>query len=66
MSEKKKTHYPVLIYNDVFCITACGRPWYRPRKKIKPDEVDCLGCERTTIFKAKVNNAKNRNKALYD
>ena len=46
-----KTHYPVLIYNDVCCRTACGRTWYRPRKKIKPDEVDCEGCRITTIFK---------------
>ena len=44
-------HYPVLIYNDVCCQTACGYLWYRPRKKIKGSEVECKNCKKTNIFK---------------
>ena len=51
MAKKKKIHYPVLIYNDVCCSTACGRLWYRQRKKIKPSEVDCEACRNTHLFK---------------
>ena len=47
----KKVHYPVLIYNDCCCGTACGICWYRPRKEIKRDEVECKACKRTDIFK---------------
>lgn len=44
-------HYPVLIFNDVCCQTACGLTWYRPRKKIKADEVQCKSCKKTKIWK---------------
>ena len=47
----KKIHYPLLIYNDVCCRTACGMLWYRPKKTIKQDEVECKLCQRTEIFK---------------
>ncbi len=50
----KKIHHPVLIYNDVCCGTACGKIWYRPRKRIRRDEVECLACKRTKVFRQEV------------
>ncbi len=47
----EKIHCPVLIYNDVCCRSACGMLWYRPKKRIKPGEVDCKLCKKTEIYK---------------
>lgn len=46
-----KIHYPVLIFDDVFCTTACGLNWYRPDKKIKAKDVNCGSCKRTKMFR---------------
>jgi hypothetical protein len=47
----KKIHWPVLIYNDVYCCTACGWYWLRPKKKIRGWEVTCKRCRRSWVFR---------------
>ena len=46
----KLIHFPCLIFNDVCCETACGYLWYRPKKKIHVDEVQCKRCKATNVF----------------
>lgn len=60
----KKIHHPLLIFNDVCCRTSCGMLWYRPKKRIRLDEVDCELCKKTEIFKDALKRTRKYKESL--